>query len=126
MRRETSNTPLQALTLWNDPAFFECAQAFGRRIVTEVPETPNSAETSRQRAMRAFTICLARSPREAEIQELVALYLAERSLQQVQPELAVKLCGPGGVPAQVQAVDLAAWIVVGRTLLNLDEFIMRE
>ena len=32
-RRERSNTPLQALTLLNDPVFVECAQAPGRRIV---------------------------------------------------------------------------------------------
>lgn len=126
VRRETSNTPLQALTLWNDPAFVECAQAFGRRIMREIPDSQNPSDTIRQRALRAFTICLARPPSESEMQELVALYSAQRSLQQAQPELAVKLCGPGGVPEHIQAVELAAWIVVGRTLLNLDEFIMRE
>src|SRR5439155_21372680 len=33
VRRERSNTPLQALTLLNDAVFFDCAQALGRRVV---------------------------------------------------------------------------------------------
>ena len=35
-RRPRSNTPLQALTLWNDVVFTECAQHLGRRVVQEV------------------------------------------------------------------------------------------
>jgi len=31
-QRSESNTPLQALTLWNDRVFFECSQQLGRRI----------------------------------------------------------------------------------------------
>ena len=40
-RRQTSNTPLQALTIWNDPAFFEAAQSLGRRIVAESRRKPS-------------------------------------------------------------------------------------
>lgn len=126
VQRDSSNTPLQALTLWNDPVFFECAQAFGRRIVTEIPSATNEAETNRQRAQYAFTVCLTRSPSESELKELLTLHQAERALAQNQQELTIKLCGKSALPAGVLADDLAAWIVVGRTLMNLDEFITRE
>ncbi len=36
-RRERSNSPLQALTLLNDPVFFECAQALGLRLMATEP-----------------------------------------------------------------------------------------
>ena len=35
VRRVRTNTPLQALTALNDPAFFESAQALARRIASE-------------------------------------------------------------------------------------------
>src|SRR5438876_786069 len=45
--RQTSNTPLQALTILNDPAFFEAAQSLGRRIVSEVPAESDPQPTAR-------------------------------------------------------------------------------
>ncbi|MBW8884588.1 MAG: DUF1553 domain-containing protein, partial [Planctomycetia bacterium] len=59
-RRQTSNIPLQALTIWNDPAFFESAQALGRRIVAEVPAEDDSSRTASLRSERSFLLTLAR------------------------------------------------------------------
>src|SRR5207248_1482607 len=42
-RRDRSNTPLQALTLLNDPVFHECAQTLGRRML----KAPQSDSASR-------------------------------------------------------------------------------
>jgi hypothetical protein len=120
--RQTSNTPLQALTLWNDPVFFEAAQALGRRIVAEVPAAADAGSTQRQRAERAFVLCLSRHPSEAELADVLSLYHAARELAPAD-EAAARIAG---APPPPTGTDVAAWVSVARTLLNLDEFIVRE
>jgi hypothetical protein len=124
-RRQTSNTPLQALTIWNDPAFFESAQALGRRIVAEVPAEDDSSRTARLRGERAFLLALGRQPSAAELSDVFALYSAARELALKDNEASQKLVGQS-VPTSDAIAEIAAWISVGRTLLNLDEFITRE
>jgi hypothetical protein len=97
-RRIRSNTPLQALTLLNDEAFHEFAQALAARILTNGPKTDAA------RIDHAFRLCLSRPPSKAEKQRLLEL---------LHKELA--------------AVDEStAWTTVSRVLLNLDETITRE
>jgi hypothetical protein len=124
-RRQTSNTPLQALTIWNDPAFFESAQALGRRIVAEVPAENDPHETARLRTARAFLLCLSRLPTAAEASDVAALYEASRDLASRDESVARQLVGEAA-PSSDSLAEIAAWISVGRTLLNLDEFITRE
>ena len=59
-RRNRSNTPLQALTLLNDPAFFEAAQALAKVIEKEGLAT-------------AFRRCTSRAPEAAELAVLSPL-----------------------------------------------------
>lgn len=59
-RRIRSNTPLQALTLLNDPAFYEFAVALEKRIKEEGLEA-------------SFVRCTSRRPTEAELQLLSSL-----------------------------------------------------
>jgi Protein of unknown function (DUF1553)/Protein of unknown function (DUF1549)/Planctomycete cytochrome C len=124
-RRQTSNTPLQALTIWNDPAFFEAAQSLGRRIVAEVPAEAEERDTIRLRAERAFLLCLARRPSAAETTDVFNLYQAARQLAVNDEADARKLVGLP-VPTSDNLAEVAAWVSVGRALLNLDEFITRE
>jgi Protein of unknown function (DUF1553)/Protein of unknown function (DUF1549)/Planctomycete cytochrome C len=60
VKRDRSNTPLQALTLLNDPVYVEMAEAFGQRIEKE------GGTTVGQRIEWAFRTALARYPRESE------------------------------------------------------------
>lgn len=96
-RRIRSNTPLQALTLLNDPAFFEIAQAFANRIES-LP-----AKSVSDRIRQAFRLCLGRKPRRSELNQLV------QALNSHQPDDAS-----------------ANWLFLARILLNLDETITRE
>jgi hypothetical protein len=118
VRRERSNTPLQALTLLNDAVFVEAAQALANRVLAA---KGNDAD----RVTLAFRLCLGRSPAESERDRLVKLLGDFRTLAAAQPTDAAKLTGdhrPEGVPP----VEAAAWVALARTLLNLDEFVTRE
>jgi hypothetical protein len=126
-QRQTSNTPLQALTLWNDPAFVEAAQALGRRIVAEVPsEGDPGQQTTQSRAERAFLLCLSRQPSAAELDDVLSLYQASRDAAARDASAALQILGGPPPPSHDDPAEYAAWVSVGRALLNLDEFITRE
>jgi hypothetical protein len=112
--------------LWNDPAFFECAQSFGWRVLKSVPGSADAAQAISDQARYAFELCLARRPDDAELSAVVELYQSQFDWAQANKEAAVKVVGKQKPPAGTSLEQLAAWIVVGRTLLNLDEFITRE
>ena len=118
-RRERSNTPLQALTLLNDPVFVECARALGLRLV----QSPSASPEARVRL--AFRRCVSREPTAAEAGRLQRLYTEMLALCKADRGAAAKLAGKD-LPAGVDAAEAAAWITVARTVLNLDEFITRQ
>jgi mono/diheme cytochrome c family protein len=120
VKRERSNTPLQALTLLNDTVFVECAQALGRRIIEE-----SSHIFPEERLRYAFQLCLARDPQEDELIVLGRLYDHVLAQCQPHPEEAAQLAGTA-MPPGVDPAEAAAWVAMGRTLLNLDEFVTRE
>lgn len=117
-RRERSNTPLQALTLLNDPVFFEAAQALAKRVAREV-NGGLSAEID-----RAFVLCLGRPPSSAEAVRLVKFAEKQRAILVQEPELVTKL-----MPVTADGIDAREAAVrssVCSVLLNLHEFITRD
>ena len=119
-RREKSNTPIQALTMLNDPVFFEAAQALGRRVVVEC------AGDSSDRIRFAFRLCLGREPDSDEVQTLLQLHARHMRFFANDASEMIAALGEGDAPTDADPADLAAWIGVARTLLNVDEFITRE
>jgi mono/diheme cytochrome c family protein len=118
-RRERSNSPLQALTLLNDPVFIECAQALAQRILTE--ETSGTGARLRY----AVRLCLAREPTPSEQARLRKLYGDLEALCRANPDGTAKLAGTDP-PAGVSTVEAATWVSIARTLMNLDEFVTRD
>ncbi|HEY0548560.1 MAG TPA: PSD1 and planctomycete cytochrome C domain-containing protein [Verrucomicrobiae bacterium] len=121
VRRPRSNTPLQALTLLNDPVYVECAQALARRMLNE------GGATAEQRAAYGIRLCLARDAKPAEAKKLTAL--AEKEIARYQEDAAsatkfVKFAG--AKEEQADSAELAAWTIVANVLLNLDEFVMKQ
>lgn len=118
-RRERSNSPLQALTLLNDPVFFECAQHLGQRLIREADSS------ARDRIVHAYRVCLGRSPTEAEAERALAFVDQQRSLLEDldRKQLADFVGSP--LP-DVELHDQAVCVALARVLFNLDEFITRE
>ncbi len=125
VRRQRSNTPLQALVSLNEPVFVECAQALARQTLAE------GGQTDADRIAYAFRRTLSRPPTTDEKQELLSLLHKEKTrigagwvnvneLATGKNELPAKL------PAGTTPTQLAAYTVVSRVLLNLDETITKE
>jgi hypothetical protein len=103
-------------------AFVEAARALGTRILREGP--PTDAE----RIDYACRLVLARPPRDDERSLLLAELAAAREVYQGRPDSAQALVTTGDsiVPGNLPMEELAAYTIVARILLNLDEAITRQ
>jgi hypothetical protein len=121
LRRNRSNTPLQALTTLNDPAAIEAAQTLARHVAA----TPGG--DVRQKVKLAFRTVLARAPRAEELNRLATLYERELAHYKQDDEAAAQMAGSNAdQPAcGAEVAELAAWTVVANVLLNLDETITK-
>ena len=122
IRRAPTNTPLQALVTLNDPVYIEAAQALARRIGKE------GGDSTESRVRYGFQLTLTRPPNDREQTRLVKLYQQAREQYATQPAEAKLLATDplGPLPDGADAVDLAAWTLVGNVLLNLDEALARR
>ena len=114
VRRPRTNTPLQALTVLNDPVYVEAAQSLARRIV-------KSSNDPLARATYGFRLTLARRPTPAELERLTALYHQEIERFSKDAASARAMAGPAAAISGAANAELAAWTVVANVLLNLDE-----
>lgn len=124
LRRDTTNTPLQALVTLNDPGFFEAAQALARRVVLYQPEVDDELS----RIVAAFEYCTSRQPTAREIRTLRSLLARAREQLHGDPQAAQMLATDplGPLPEGADAVELAAFSTLCNVLLNLDEVLMKR
>ncbi len=118
IRRERTNTPLQALVLMNDPQFVEASRKLAERILREGGATPEA------RIAWAFKVVTARRPDADEQKALRALFEARSTFYGANSNAADALLKVGDSPAAaLPKGELAAWTMVSSAILNLDEAI---
>jgi len=124
-RRVRSNTPLAALTSLNEPVFVEAAQALALRLWRE------GGTTDESRIAHAYLLCTARAPAPAETQSALRLLQAQRDRlrrgELPAAEIAFsQFTKPADLPPDATPADLAAWAIVARVFLNLDETLTKN
>ena len=119
LRRVRTNTPLQALTTLNDPAFFDSARGLANRILTR----PAESASLENRIRFAFRLALARPPTREEQERLGRLYQEQKDLYREDPALARAVAREGNIQVApgLDEIEFAAWAMVANVLLNLDE-----
>jgi hypothetical protein len=121
VRRNSTNTPLQALVTLNDPVFVEAAQALARWMLAA-----DSDDAARVAA--GFRRCVQRMPTAEESAALLELRRDARRRLEHERDLAVRLSTEplGPLPPEIDARDAAAWTTVANVLLNLDEMFLKR
>lgn len=109
-RRLTSNTPLQALTMFNEEAFVEAAEGLAHRMQFEM-----KGSTS-ERLSTGFRIATARLPFPEELNELLVLFEHLKNRYQSEPKL---------TKGNASSTQEAAYTVVAQVILNLDEVLTK-
>ncbi|MEZ6153826.1 MAG: PSD1 and planctomycete cytochrome C domain-containing protein [Pirellulaceae bacterium] len=121
-RREITNTPLQALSLLNDVTFMQAARELGKRTQLESGE-------DRAKLARLFRQILIRPAMDDDLDDLLG-YLARQRVRLREGELHVReIALEASDEAEESSsdclLDRAAWTLVARVLMNLDEFITK-
>jgi hypothetical protein len=121
-RRVRSNTPLQALTTLNEKTFVEAAQAMALRIVKEC------SGDDRAKATYGFQLCTGRKPAKSELDSILKFWREQFDYFEDRTAAAVTVALPDTkqLPPDLNLHKVAAWAMVSRALLNLDETITKE
>ncbi len=119
VRRSSTNTPLQALTLLNNPMFVEAARKLAERAIRE------GGASAESRLAYAFRVATGRAPDAAErkilsdkFAEMLAVYRADEAAAR-----ALLAVGDSPRDDAVPPAELAAYTALANLILNLDEVI---
>ncbi len=121
INRVTSNTPLQALVLLNDPTYVEAARVFAANVLKSRRGLGGRVDWAVERA-------LDREPTKEERQILEDLYRKSFAEFRRDPSGAASFVhtGESPVPVNLDPAELAAMTTVARAILNLHEMITRN
>ena len=119
VRRSRTNTPLQAFVLLNDPQFIEAARRLASRMM--------ATKTGKARIALGFRLTTSRLPTQKESEILHRLFNQRLEFYKQHPELARALLSIGkSQRANHPEIEHAAWTIVARALLNLNETITKN
>ncbi len=116
VRRDRTNTPLQALVTLNEPLFVEASRQLAARVLREAPTFDARLDAVALRLLgRTFT-----APERTVVRGTFDRALAT---YQKSPDTAAALLRVGATPAdgKLPAPELAAWTLVASQVMNLDE-----
>jgi hypothetical protein len=121
VRRERTNTPLQALVTLNDEQFIEAARHLAQRTLKDGGETFEGRVNSLSmrllgREFRADELQIVR----ASLDELLAHYQA--NIEEAKKLIAV---GESKADPAMEVATLAAWTMLANQLMNLDEVLCK-
>lgn len=122
VRRERSNTPLQALQLMNDVQHFEAARAFAQRMMKE------GGTSIEARLAFAFRSATGREPEKKEMKVLEESYFKQLVRYEKDVEAAKQAIsyGESKPDATLNVSELAAYTMVANMVLNLDEVLTKN
>jgi hypothetical protein len=109
VKRNRTSTPLQALTLLNDPVYVAAAENFADRIMAH-----SDTMTWDEQIDQAFMLSLSRRPNDSEREKIRSFFISSQ-------ESTSKSVAPNSAKRVRQA-----WVQVATVLLNLHETITKE
>ncbi len=121
VRTTTTNTPLHALTMLNDPTWVEASRMLAEKSITAA----NDLDGQMTFALRRV---LCRRPSEQELTALRRMFGRQLEIYQADPDSAVALLSVGATKRN-ESLDVtqhAAMSALCMAILNLDEAITRE
>ena len=122
IKRQTTNTPLQALVLLNDPQFLNASRALAQRMIK------NGGTNLKQRINYAFQWATSRKPENEEIEILQNLFLIEKEEFEKYPSRANAFINDNQIKDidKFDSVELAAYAVIASTIINLSESLQKN
>lgn len=122
MRRERTNTPLQALLLLNDPQYLEAARSLGQRMMKEGGKTPT------ERISFAYRLATGKPIAPQDLSLTLKTYEDMLAHYKANPKAATELIavGESKADAKLNAQELAAWTMIANIILNLDEVLSKS
>lgn len=113
MRRQETNTPLQALVMMNDPQFLEAAKMLAVKVI-------NSSNDTEEWIKNTFRLLTARMPQEIELVALQSYYHNQIKQFESNPDSYQSILdiGEAEIPNDINQGEVAAMTLVASTVMN--------